>query len=129
MITNRLKPEDEAVNKSPAPELSTTNPAKDVLPEMEATGRMPETAAKSMVASGVIVVPISTFPPAFILILSVPFCVMNCIIPVVLLALFSPICTFAFEAIDVEFNNCKLLLEDMANAGIAAPPVSFTLYA
>ena len=48
-------PEEEAVNISPTPELSTTNVAKDVLPDMEATARVPEEYLTSKVVRGVVV--------------------------------------------------------------------------
>ncbi len=40
-ITNLLHPDELAVNKSPTPSLFATKAAKDVLPEIEATARVP----------------------------------------------------------------------------------------
>ncbi|MBI4032901.1 MAG: hypothetical protein HY377_00030 [Candidatus Blackburnbacteria bacterium] len=51
-IVNLVVPEDEAVNISPSPELSTTREAKDVAPEIEAVGRVPEILLTSRVAKG-----------------------------------------------------------------------------
>src|SRR3989304_10284982 len=54
-MTKRLRPEDEAVKRSPVPELSTTRAAREVAPEMEATGMVPSIERRSVVASGVMV--------------------------------------------------------------------------
>src|SRR6185369_5363473 len=40
-IVNLVNPDDDAVNRSPLPLLSTTNPAKEVLPETEAICTVP----------------------------------------------------------------------------------------
>jgi len=40
-MTNRERPEEEAVKRSPLPELSTINPAKEELAEKDATGTVP----------------------------------------------------------------------------------------
>ena len=46
LITNLFKPELLAVKMSPTPELSTTNEAKEVAPEIVATDRVPEVAVR-----------------------------------------------------------------------------------
>src|SRR5436853_5463855 len=51
----------EAVNKSPMPSLFTIKDAKDVVPEMEATGSVPEAPLTSNFARGEDV-PIPTLP-------------------------------------------------------------------
>src|SRR5207244_2212215 len=67
VIVNLGSPDDEAVNKSPTPELSTTREAKDVLPEIEATGKVPVFTRRSSVARGdVLLLPIAVFPLASI---------------------------------------------------------------
>src|SRR5579871_6183126 len=49
VITKRFSPLEEAVKRSPVPELSTTSAANDVAPETEATGRVPFSALTSKV--------------------------------------------------------------------------------
>ena len=51
LITNLFKPEDEAVRRSPLPRLLTTSPAKLVLPEKEAIGRVLELPRTSSLAA------------------------------------------------------------------------------
>jgi len=63
LIVNFGTPPVLAANKSPDPELSTTSPAKEVLPDREAMGVVPELPRTSRVARGeVFVVPIPTLP-------------------------------------------------------------------
>ena len=47
LMTNLVLPEDEAVNISPDPELSTVSAAKEVLPDTLATDRVPDSALTS----------------------------------------------------------------------------------
>src|SRR3989344_2266188 len=49
-IVNLVAPDLEAVNRSPAPVLSTTRPANEVVPETEATDVVPEFPRTSRVA-------------------------------------------------------------------------------
>src|SRR3990172_12105773 len=59
VMTNLGAPDLEAVNKSPIPLLSTSMAAKEVWPEMEATGVVPLNPRTPNVANGAIV-PIPT---------------------------------------------------------------------
>ena len=54
-MTKRLRPEEEAVKRSPTLELSTTKVAKEVAPEIEAVGVVPLEARASRVARGEVV--------------------------------------------------------------------------
>jgi hypothetical protein len=63
-MTNFVVPELLAVKRSPVPVLSTTNPAKEVAPDMDAIGCVPFVARTSREASGEIAafVPSKTCP-------------------------------------------------------------------
>src|ERR1035437_2450319 len=60
-MVNLVQPEAEAVNKSPIPLLLATKPANEVVPETEATAKVPEFPRTSRVVNGK-VVPIPTLP-------------------------------------------------------------------
>src|SRR5689334_11493787 len=62
LMVNRDRPDEEAVKISPAPELSTVKPAKEVLPEIDAVASVPVPFRTSRVAS-VVVVPSPTRLP------------------------------------------------------------------
>ena len=62
LMTKRGRPEEEAVKRSPEPLLSTRRAAKEVWPDMEAAGVVPDRPRTSRVARGE-VVPMPTEPP------------------------------------------------------------------
>src|SRR5258708_39936487 len=56
-ITNLLRPEDEAVKISPTPDWSMMREAEEVLPEIVATGRVPEVVRRSRVPRRLVLPP------------------------------------------------------------------------
>src|SRR5439155_212297 len=67
VMTKRLRPEEDALSRSPVPELSTRRADILLLPEIEAIGTSADVALTSNAASG-LAVPIPRLPPLLMLI-------------------------------------------------------------
>ena len=105
-MTNLFSPEQDAVNRSPVPELSTTNPAKEVEPDTEATGNVPFSPLTSKVArEGTVPTPRKLFTVV------VPDAFPNTTFPVPVVAIFTfeaPVVPRLVVPVDVNVVNTPL---------------------